>query len=357
MEIERGIKMDIGRISIPPDMAIIEAIKQMDDTAKQILLVVEHDILKGVITDGDIRRWILKRGDLQQHVALMMNTNPTVITSKKIYRAEKIMLYNKIQALPVVDEYYKPIDIIFFNSLYKNEEQPIQPIELPVVIMAGGKGTRLYPYTKILPKPLIPIGEMTILERIMQQFEMYGCNNFFITVNYKKNMIKSYLQDCNCTSNIEYVEEEQFLGTGGSLYLLKDKLHETFFLSNCDILVKADYADILKMHKSNHNKITMVTSLKTYIIPYGVIQNDESGYIAKIEEKPQYNFQVNTGLYVIEPEVLEDITENTFFHITDLIQTYMDKGEKVGIYPITEKSWLDMGEFKEMEHMIKELGV
>lgn len=349
--------MDIGRISISTDKTIIEAIKQMDDTAKQVLLVVEHGILKGVITDGDIRRWILKKGDLQQPVALVMNTHPTVITSSEIDQAEHIMLQKEIHALPVVDEYYRLIDILFLNNLYKNDEKVLQPLEIPVVIMAGGKGTRLYPYTKVLPKPLIPIGEMTILERIMKQFEAYRCNDFYITVNYKKNMIKSYLQDCDCTNNIEYVEEEQFLGTGGSLYLLKNKLHTTFFLSNCDILVKADYADILEVHKKNANKITMVTSLKTYTIPYGVIQNNESGHIAKIEEKPEYNFQVNTGLYVIEPEVLEDIPENTFFHITDLIQNYMDKGEKVGIYPITEKSWLDMGELKEMEHMIKELGV
>lgn len=349
--------MDIERISISSDRTIIEAIKQMDDTAKQVLLVVEHDILKGVITDGDIRRWILKKGDLQQHVALIMNPHPTVITRKDIYQAEKIMLQKKIQALPVVDKDYRLRDVLFLNNLYNDDNQTIQSLEIPVVIMAGGKGTRLYPYTKVLPKPLIPIGEMTILERIMKQFEVYKCNHFYITVNYKKNMIKSYLQDCDCMSNIEYVEEEQFLGTGGSLYLLKNKLNTTFFLSNCDILVKADYADILEVHKRNGNKITMVTSLKTYTIPYGVIQNNESGHIAKIEEKPEYNFQVNTGLYVIEPEVLEDIPENTFFHITDLIQNYMDKSEKVGIYPITEKSWLDMGEFKEMEHMIKELGV
>ena len=229
--------------------------------------------------------------------------------------------------------------------------------DIPVVIMAGGKGTRLHPYTKVLPKPLIPIGEQTILEHIMERFARFGCNNFYLTVNYKKNMIKAYLEDKREEVQINFVEEENFLGTAGSLYLLKKQLKRTFILSNCDILVEADYVDIINYHKTNGYKITMVTSLKNYTIPYGVIKVADGGSISQIVEKPEYNFQVNTGFYVLEPEVIEEIPENEFFHITDLINEYVEKGEKVGVYPVTGNSWLDMGELKEMEAMIHRLKI
>ena len=157
--------------------------------------------------------------------------------------------------------------------------------------------------------------------------------------------------------SVHFIEEEKFLGTGGSLYLLKDILTSTFFVSNCDILVEANYADILKYHKQQKNKITMVTSLKNYVIPYGVIQHNDKGLITSIIEKPEQNYEINTGLYVLEPETLKDIPEIEFYHITDLINKYITQGERVGAYPITENAWLDMGEIKEMERMIDKLGL
>ena len=141
------------------------------------------------------------------------------------------------------------------------------------------------------------------------------------------------------------------------MYLLKEKLQSTFFVSNCDILIDADYSKILDYHKKNENLITMVTSLKNYVIPYGVIELNNEGNIKEMKEKPEYDYLVNTGAYILEPEVLNDIPENEFFHITDLINKYIKNGKKVGTYPITENAWLDMGEFKEMERMRKELNI
>ena len=223
--------------------------------------------------------------------------------------------------------------------------------------MAGGKGTRLDPYTKIIPKPLIPIGDIPIVERIIDRFNEYGCNTFYLTVNYKKNMIKAYFSDEDKGYEVKFVDEDQPLGTAGSLSMMKDKLKDTFFVSNCDILIDANYSHILKQHKKNKNKITLVTSLKNYTIPYGVIEINDNGAIKNMTEKPEYDFLVNTGMYILEPEVLNDIPQNTFFHITDLINEYIVKGETIGVYPVSENQWLDMGEFKEMENMLERLGI
>ena len=342
-------------IFIKKDISIREAIKKIDVTAKKILLVIEEEIIIGTVTDGDIRRWILKNGDLNFEVSNIMNASPVVLNLKERHLAKQYINDKSVLALPIVDDNNRVLDVVFGNEKYNDEFHNYEPISNPVIIMAGGKGTRLYPYTKILPKPLIPIGDISITERIISKFVKFGCRNFFLTVNYKKNMIKAYFDELEKNYEISYVEEEEFLGTGGSLSLLKGKIKETFFVSNCDILVDADYIDILKYHKRNNNLITMVTSLKNYKIPYGIIKLSNDGQIIGTTEKPEYDYLVNAGFYVLEPETLVDVPENTFFHITDLINKYIKEGKKVGTYPITENSWLDMGEIKEMDRMIKKL--
>ncbi|MDF2801700.1 MAG: Nucleotidyl transferase [Anaerocolumna sp.] len=349
--------MDVNKFCVSKDLSIIEGIKIIDEMARRVVFVTQDARLIGVVTDGDIRRWILQNGDLKEPIKKIMNQHPIFVYKHERGKAKRILVEKQIGAIPIIDKDNKMIDIVFWNDDKENESYQNADLHLsaPVVIMAGGKGTRLYPYTKILPKPLIPIGDMTIIERIMNNFETFGCNEFYLTVNYKKNMIKAYLEEKSQSCKIEYVEEEKFLGTGGSLYLLKNALKDTFFVSNCDILIDADYADIINYHKENGYKITMVTSLKNYVIPYGVVEVHNGGNIKTIEEKPEYNLQVNTGLYVLEPEVIADVPENEFYHITELINQYIIKGEKVGVYPITGNAWLDMGEIKEMEDMIQKL--
>lgn len=345
----------LNEILISKDISIKQAIKKLDVTAKKILFVIEERKLIGSITDGDVRRWILKNGDLNYSVDNVMNKTPISIDIKNKHLAKEVIIEKHIEAIPIVDDDYNIKDIVFWND--EKHELSHKKINNPVVIMAGGKGTRLYPYTKILPKPLIPIGEYSISERIINRFKKFGCTNFYFTVNYKKNMIKAYFDELEKDYEISYVEEEKFLGTGGSLYLLKHKINETFFVSNCDVLVEANYIDILNYHKYNKNKITMVTSLKDYQIPYGVIKLNDNGEVIGTEEKPEFDYLVNTGFYVLEPEVLNDIPENEFFHITDLINKYINDGQKVGTYPIRENLWLDMGEMKEMDRMLERLGL
>jgi NDP-sugar pyrophosphorylase family protein len=178
-----------------------------------------------------------------------------------------------------------------------------------------------------------------------------------MTGNYKKNMIKSYFNDLDKPYDITYIEENKPLGTGGSLSLIKDKIDTTFFVSNCDILIDADYSSIYEYHKRNKNKITMVTSLKNFKIPYGVVEISDSGTVKGTVEKPEYSHLINTGMYLIEPELLEYIPVDVFYDITELIDLCIEKGIKVGTYPVTEDAWLDMGQFDQMENMIKKLGV
>lgn len=341
----------IQEIFIDKHMTIRESIKKLDMTAKKILIVVEKKLLLGTVTDGDIRRWILKNGDLNFEVENIMNKEPICLSLSEKYLAKQIMEENLIESIPIIGAKREVLDIVFWNDKLERSLQEHNKISVPVVIMAGGKGTRLYPYTKILPKPLIPIGDYSITERIIKKFTDCGCSEFYLTVNYKKNMIKAYFDELDKNYEISYVEEEKFLGTGGSLSLLRGKINKTFVVSNCDILVEANYVDILKYHRDNNNLITMVTSLKNYTIPYGIVKLGEHGQVIGTLEKPEYDYLVNTGFYVLEAETLKDVPDNTFFHITDLINKYIEEGKKVGTYPITEKSWLDMGEFKEMDRM------
>lgn len=348
--------MNINELYVGGNLSIKNALKKLDDTAKKILLVVDGKKLVGILTDGDIRRWILKNGDLSEPIKSIMTKNPKYIYEEDRLNAKNMLRKESIEAIPILNKNEEIVDIIFWNDSF-NQKLKHNKIGNPVVIMAGGKGTRLYPYTKILPKPLIPIGDIPIVERIINRFNKYGCTDFHMTVNHKKNMIKAYFNEISKDYNIDYIDEDKPLGTAGSLYFLKNKIKETFFLSNCDILIDGDYSKMLKYHKEHKSKITLITSLKHYTIPYGVMNIDQNGDVSKMEEKPEYDFLVNTGMYILEPEVLDDIPENEFFHITELINTYINNGEKIGVYPISEGAWLDMGQVKEMESMIERLGI
>ena len=217
------------------------------------------------------------------------------------------LLEHGIGALPLLDKRGRVQDVVFAGGLDIDTHKKACA---PVVIMAGGLGTRLYPYTKILPKPLIPIGEMPIVEHIIHRFADVGCSAFTMIVNYKKSMIKSYFNDLQKDYTVDYVDEDTPLGTGGGLSLLKGKVTQTFFLTNCDILIDADFGDIYQYHKEKGNVITMVCAVKHFTIPYGVVELGGDGDISGITEKPEMNFLTNTGVYVVEPSVIDGLAYN-----------------------------------------------
>lgn len=351
---------ELGRFLIPQTVIVVEAMQRIDSNAKGILFVIdESEKLIGVVTDGDIRRWLIQTGDLQGEIRHIMNRNPKVITCRERKKAKEYMEKYLITALPVVTKENRIKDIIFKEESdgSENAEQNMSLQEVPVVIMAGGKGTRLYPYTKILPKPLIPIGDIPIMERIINEFRKYGVRDFHATVNYRKSMIKSYFSDNISDYVLDYVEEDKPLGTAGSLTLLGEELHKPFIVTNCDILIHADYTDIYRYHLESGNELTMVTALKNIVVPYGVVHSSENGRIHSMEEKPRLSYFVNTGMYILNPELLKDIPEQTFFHMTDLADKLLKEERGVGMYPISEESFLDMGEFEEMHRMEEKLNL
>ena len=256
--------------------------------------------------------------------------------------------------MPVVDSNGNLLKVYFWKDLFDDNNREVLPqLNLPIVIMAGGIGSRLAPLTNIYPKPLIPIGKKTIIETIMDKFVAYNCHDFYISVNYKADTIKNYFDFIkNPDYNISYFQEDKPMGTAGSLRLLKDKINSTFFVSNCDILIEEDYANILDYHRSNRNELTVVAAIKTFSIPYGTIITGENGLLESIEEKPTLSFKINTGLYVLEPSLLNDIPDD-FFHITHLMEKLKQEGRRVGVYPISQNDWKDMGDWNEYLRMIK----
>lgn len=344
----------IKNILVKPDISIKNALKRMDAAAKKILFVVNNKgELNGVVTDGDIRRWILKGNSLDSNIIEIMNKHPFVL--RKDYSkedAKEIMLSKKIECIPVVDADRRIVSAVWWTDLFAKDFKRHKYIDIPVVIMAGGEGKRLLPFTHILPKSLMPVGGKPIIELIIDKFVEYGCRDFYLSVNYKSNLLKAYFNDLKHDYNIYYIEEQKPLGTAGSLRLLRDKIKSTFFVSNCDILIEADCADILEFHKNKGNKITLVGSMKHYTIPYGVCEIKNGGQLKNIKEKPEFNFLVNTGMYVLEPEILNLIPDSPY-HITDLINDFLKEKGNIGVYPISEKSWMDMGQWEELQDMLK----
>jgi nucleotidyl transferase len=333
-----------------------ETIEKMEiESVKAVVVVGGDNKVVGLFSNGDMRSFFLRGGALSENICVAMNKTPKLFYSKDEVEEERKTLSRVIY--PIINKDLEVIEILDYDNTRSKEKISDALKEVPLVIMAGGKGTRLYPYTKILPKPLIPIGDMTITERIIHSFEKYGCNNVIMILNYKANMIKAYMSELERDYSIDFVKEDAFLGTAGGLKLIKDKVNTTFFVSNCDILVDADLECIYKTHKAKKNKITFVCSMKDVVIPYGVVETDEDGMITNMKEKPGFSFLINTGLYMIEPEVLDDIEDGEYIHLPDLAQRYLEKGEKVGVFPISEKAWMDMGQFKEMENMMKNLGI
>lgn len=304
-----------------------------------------------------MRRFILKDGDLSKPVSEAMNPYPISIPLARQKEAIGMVQKNAMVALPVVNDDNQVVDIIFRDDIDSAEMTRKLPSDISLVIMAGGKGTRLYPYTQILPKALIPIGDTPIMDHIIQHFEHYGIHSVYMILNHKKNMIKAYYNEGHCNSSVQYIDEDMFLGTGGGISLLHGKIHNTFFLSNCDCLLEADYSCMLDFHRKNNNAITMIVSNKTLQVPYGVIEVNQRGGICNMREKPEYSFLVNTGVYIVEPFVIDMVEEKEKIDMPDVVKRVEDAGYNVGAYPITEKSWLDMGQFAEMKNMIKELGL
>ena len=335
---------------------LIQTMKIMDEGCTKSLLVFNHDKFEGIITNGDLQRAIIAKMPFGTPIQKLIN-NETKIYAHVGDTLDDIkawMIEMRAEFMPVLDENENLADVVFWDDLFTDVAvtHHREKIDLPVVIMAGGMGTRLKPITNVIPKPLVPVGDKTILEVIMDQFESIGCHKFYMSVNYKAHMIKYYLSQLPHQYEIEFFMEDKPLGTIGSVSLLKDKIKTPFFVSNCDSINEQDYRDVYDYHVANKNDLTLVTMVKSFKIPYGVIETGEDGLMTALTEKPELNYQVNTGVYILNPSCIDEIPEGEFFHITHLMEKIKEKGGRVGCFPVSEQSWKDMGEWQEYLKMI-----
>ena len=339
---------------IHPNTTLIEALKYMDSIEKKVLVICDNEKFMGLISIGDIQRAILNKNDLGDRVTNHVRTDIIYAhQSDDLSLIKNQMRENRIECMPVVGPDDNLVDIIEWKDLLNDNIQK-KPIHCPVVIMAGGEGQRLRPLTNIIPKPLIPISEKTIIEEIMSRFVDVDCHDFYLSVNYMADVIEDYFNRINNKDyNIRYLRENTPLGTAGSLFLLRGTLHETFIVSNCDILVDVNYRDLLDYHKSSSNIASLVSVVKTDEIPYGTIDTGENGALLALNEKPTNTYQINAGVYVLEPEIFEYINDNEFIHITTLLLRLKNAGKKVGAFPVSEKSYTDMGNWNEYLKIIR----
>ena len=270
--------MALQDILISESSSIKEAMKKLDKTGKRTLLVIDGERrFLGTVTDGDVRRYILRGKSLDNGLKEAYNRNPVYIRRRKftIESARQLLLENSMVFVPVLDSGDKVVDFVTWQQLFSEQEpKPFSQgtIDIPVVIMAGGKGTRLDPFTRVLPKPLIPIGDKPIIEIIIDEFRHQGADEFHISLNHKSEMIETYFNGIEKDYVLKYVREEEFLGTAGSLRLLEEQIGDVFIVSNCDVIVKANFEEVIRLHREKEAVLTVLSSIKHYVIPYGIVK-------------------------------------------------------------------------------------
>jgi len=338
------------RLIINKDVSLIKAMKQMDLIDKKSLLVFDNKKFINILSIGDIQRAILKNYDLKSPISkIIRKETKLACEDMKISEIKILMKEFRMEILPSIDSNGNLVHVYFWEDLFKSQKRQKKiKFDIPVIIMAGGQGTRMRPLTNIIPKPLIPIGNSSIIEEIISRFQDVGCNNFFSSVNYKSEIIEFYFNQIKDKSyNINFFKEEKPLGTAGSLHLLKGQINSTFFVSNCDILIDDEYEEMYNYHKKNKNELTIISAIKDYSIPYGTLVTKNDGVLTDITEKPDFNFQINTGFYIVEPHLIDEIPKNIFYHITHLIEKLLKENRKVGVFPVSSGSWTDIGVWSE----------
>ncbi|MER2007814.1 MAG: nucleotidyltransferase family protein [Psychrobacillus sp.] len=332
-------------IVVKPETSLVETMRKIDLSTLQFAIVVDNEQrMLGTVTDGDIRRSILRGEGLEVEIQYVMNSNPFFeYLGKKHQEYLKIMKHKQIKQLPIVDDYNKIVNVIFASeqTIYNHSDNL-------VILMAGGLGTRLRPLTDSTPKPMLNVGNKPILETIIDGFKQYGFINFLLSVNYKKEIIRDYFQDGSAFDvSISYVEEEKKMGTAGALSLLQDKPSGPVFVMNGDLLTQVNFEQLLQFHQETNAIATMCVREYEYQIPYGVIEI-EGQQLISIKEKPVHRSFVNAGIYVLSPEAIELIPKDKFYDMPDLFKLLMDKGEKVSAFPILEY-WLDIGQLDDFK--------
>lgn len=336
--------MDWKKIRVYPDCRVEKVIEVIDrGGVRGVIVTDEQGKLLGTVTDGDIRRGIIKGVKLEEKVGTIMNVSPITLTTAEEKNAQKLMNEKLILQIPIVDTQGYVTKVVIHSSVLESEQ-----LENAVVIMAGGLGSRLGELTKSTPKPLLEVGKKPILETIIEGLKEHGLRNIYLSVNYKSSHIQSYFEDgAKWGVNIKYLNEKKKLGTAGSLSLITEKIKEPVVVMNGDLLTKINYVELLEYHRQNEALGTMCVREYDFQVPYGVVEMDDL-HIKGLKEKPIHSFFVNAGVYVLEPSVIESIPNDEYIDMTTVFNNLISKEQRTSAFPVREY-WIDIGQLDDFK--------
>ena len=338
-------------ITLKIEDTLMDAVKAIEESPYRTVIVTDDEgKLIGSLTDGDIRRSLLKKGSLDTKLENVMNKNPiSVKQDKSSEYMFKIMQEANVMSLAVIDSDHKFIDLIHLKELSKINNLPYTKIGFSfAVIMAGGEGKRLRPLTKNLPKPMIEIDGIPLLERQINKLTDIGIKKIYISVNYLSDVIENHFKDGSKYGvEILYLKESHKLGTAGSLSLLPETPENSILVMNGDVLTNSNFKNLFEFHNTNNATMTVSSIDFKVTIPYGVIR-EENGFIKKLEEKPTHRFFCNAGIYAISPSAIKLISKDSFFDMTDLVELCLNEKLPVAVFPIHEY-WSDIGTPNDLE--------
>ncbi len=329
----------INKYCISPTASILDAMKKIDSSAIATAVVCENRKVMGVLTDGDIRRALVTGATLSDSIETIY-TRHFISVKPGALRVDvlEMMQARVIKQIPIVDENGELKGIHTMHSILGHSTKPNW-----AVIMAGGKGTRLHPITENVPKPMVPVAGRPILERIVLHLVGSGIRKIFLSINYLSHVIEDHFQDgSQFGCKIEYLREKEALGTGGALSLLPEIPTDPVLVMNGDLIVQADFNRMLHFHNAGKYYATMALRPYTHEIAFGCART-EGDRLVQLEEKPVLSKLVNAGIYILSPEAIEKVPENTFYPITQLFETALEENQCCGAY-VMEEDWLDIGQ-------------
>ncbi|MFC4724465.1 nucleotidyltransferase family protein [Glycocaulis abyssi] len=343
---------DIEKVTLPSDASLRDAMRLLDQTSVQIVLVVDaHNKLAGTCTDGDIRRALLSDGSMDDPVSTAMNRSPLVAQAGE--PASNIlarMRLNRIRQMPVVDDNRQIVDLMMLADPRKNPDT-----DVPVVLIVGGLGKRLRPLTENCPKPMLKLGDRPILERTIERFHEQGFRNFFLSVNYLGHLIEDYFGTGEAFDvNIGYLREKKRLGTGGALSLIPEDVSGPIIVMNGDLITEVDFRFLLERHQETKSVATMCTREHRTTIPFGVVRSEDGRYLST-DEKPTLNHDINAGIYCLSEEAYRSTPKDEFYDMPTLFTDLVKAGHHCSVHRI-DGLWLDIGTRTEFERAKRVFG-
>jgi len=332
----------VRKFFVSPEITMSKALDQLNEVMGFGLVVVDDSKkILGTVTDGDIRRALVSGYSLLDSISEVMNQFPTVASKNtSALELEALTRDGKIKMIPILENGI----VVDIHTMRLDDVG-----EIPVVLMAGGLGTRLGQLTRDCPKPMLEVGGKPVLERIIDNFTRVGFKKFYISVNFKADMIEDYFGDgSKLKCKINYLKESKRLGTAGSLGLLPEEVNGSIIVMNGDLLTFVDFRRLINFHQNHESKITMCTRKYDIQVPYGVVNINE-GKVESMEEKPIHSFFVNAGVYVIDQSLLKYVPDNEYFDMPSLLETAIRDKQSVDCFPMVEK-WIDIGITSDLDY-------